>query len=63
MPKETFKKFDIATLLEDEEDVAGYLQAVIDESGDDASTITHALGVAAYTRPSPARAIPASPSY
>ena len=29
---------------------AGYLQAVIDESGDDASTITHALGVAARAR-------------
>ena len=50
MPKEAFQKFDIARLLEDEDDIAGYLQAVIEEAGDDAATITHALGVIARAR-------------
>jgi probable addiction module antidote protein len=47
MPKETFSNFDIARLLEDEEDIAGYMQAVMEDGGDDPATITLALGVVA----------------
>jgi probable addiction module antidote protein len=50
MPKETFSNFDIAKLLEDEEDIAGYIQAVMEDGGDDPATITQALGVVARAR-------------
>lgn len=51
MPKKkTYRKFDIAKLLEDEEDIAGYLKAVANDGGDDPATITQALGVVARAR-------------
>ncbi len=48
--KNTYSKFDISKLLEDEQDIAGYLQAVVEDGGDDPATITQALGVVARAR-------------
>lgn len=42
--KETFAPFDVVDYLKSEEDMAGYLEACLEEAGDDAKFIAHALG-------------------
>ncbi len=47
---ETFTRFDTADYLTDVDAVAAYLEAVIEEAGDDPSYIAHALGTIARSR-------------
>lgn len=44
---ETFSTYDTADYLNSAADVAAYLEAVLEESGDDPSIITRALGTVA----------------
>ena len=48
--KETFSRWDVADHLKTEADIAAYLDACIDEGGDDASFIAVALGDVARAR-------------
>lgn len=50
MMTETFTTWDSAKYLKTEEDMAGYLEACIEESGDDPAFIARALGVVARAR-------------
>lgn len=50
MTQETFSRYDTADYLETEEDIAAYLEAVMEEGGDDPAFISHALGVVARAR-------------
>jgi probable addiction module antidote protein len=45
--KERFTRYDSADYLKSEEDMAGYLQACMEEAGDDAAYIAAALGTIA----------------
>lgn len=45
--KETFSRYDTADYLKTEEDIAAYLEAVIEEAGDDPAFVASALGVVA----------------
>ncbi len=47
---EIFAPFDPAHYLNTVEDVAGYLEAIIDESEDDSTAIARALGAVARSR-------------
>ena len=47
---ETFSRYDTADYLKSEADIAAYLEAVIEESGDDPAYIARALGVIARAR-------------
>lgn len=47
MATETFSRFDAADYLTDIETAAAYLEAAIDESGDDPAAIAAALGAIA----------------
>lgn len=47
---ETFAPFDAANYLNTVEDIAAYLEAVIDESDDDPAVIARALGTIARSR-------------
>lgn len=47
---ETFARYDSADYLKTEEDIAAYLEAVMDEGGDDPAYIARALGVVARAR-------------
>jgi len=46
----TFSRYDSADYLRTEDDIAAYLEAVMEEAGDDPATIAHALGVVARAR-------------
>ena len=50
MTKETFSRYDSADYLKSECDIRLYLEAVMDEGGDDPAFIAHALGVVARAR-------------
>ncbi|MFC4252086.1 addiction module antidote protein [Sinimarinibacterium flocculans] len=50
MVKETFSRYDSADYLKTEEDIVAYLDAVMEEGGDDPAYIAHALGVIARAR-------------
>jgi probable addiction module antidote protein len=50
MGKVKFSRYDTADYLETEEDIAAYLEAVMEEGGDDPGFVTHALGVVARAR-------------
>ncbi|HKS90324.1 MAG TPA: addiction module antidote protein [Tepidiformaceae bacterium] len=50
MSKTTFSRYDTADYLETEEDIAAYLDAVLDECGEDPSIIARALGDVARAR-------------
>lgn len=43
-------RYDSADYIETEEDIASYLDAVMQESGDDPAMVIHALGVVARAR-------------
>jgi len=42
--KESFSRYDIADYLNSEKEMAAYLEACMEEAGDDAAFIAHALG-------------------
>lgn len=48
--KEIFSRYDSADYLNDEERIAAYMEAVMDEGGDDPAFIAHALGAVARAR-------------
>lgn len=50
MPTETFGRYDSAEYLKTDDDIAAYLQACMEEGGDDPAFIAHALGVVARAR-------------
>lgn len=50
MTQETFSRYDAADYLKDEADIAAYLDAVMEDSGNDAAAIAHALGDVARAR-------------
>ena len=50
MTEETFARYDSADYLKTEEDIAAYLEAVMDEAGDDPVYVARALGVVARAR-------------
>ncbi len=50
MPKETFSRYDTADYLKTEEDVAAYMEAVMEEGGDDPAFVAQALGDIARAR-------------
>ncbi|WIM13574.1 addiction module antidote protein [Enhydrobacter sp.] len=45
-----FSRYDAADHLKDEEDIAAFLDVVMEESGDDPAYVTHALGIVARAR-------------
>ncbi len=47
MPQERFSRYDSADYLNTGEDIAAYLEAVMDEAGDNPAYIAQALGVIA----------------
>lgn len=50
MTEEAFARYDSADYLKTEEDIAAYLEAVMEEGGDDPAYIARALGVVARAR-------------
>lgn len=50
MTRETFSRYDTADYLKTDEDIARYMEAVMEEGGDDPAYITHALGAVARAR-------------
>lgn len=50
MEKATFDHYDTADYLETEADIAAYLEAVMEEGGDDPAYIARALGTVARAR-------------
>jgi len=50
MTKETFARYDSADYLKTEEDIAAYLEAVMEEASDDPAYVARALGVVARAR-------------
>lgn len=47
---ETFSRYDTAEYLKTDADMAAYLDACLEEAGDDPAFIAHALGVIARAR-------------
>ena len=47
---ETFARYDSADYLKTEEEIAAYLEAVMDEGGDDPAYVARALGTVARAR-------------
>jgi len=47
---EKYKRFDVADYLDDLDDVAGYLEIALAESGDDPTAVPRALGVIARSQ-------------
>ena len=47
---EKFSRYDSADYLKTEEDIEAYIEASMEEAGDDPSFIAHALGVVARAR-------------
>lgn len=50
MERETFAPYDSADYLKTEEEIAAYLEAAMEEGGDDPACIARALGVVARAR-------------
>ena len=50
MAQEKFARYDSADYLKTEEDIAAYLEAVMEEGGNDPAYITRALGTVARAR-------------
>ena len=50
MTKETFSRYDTADYLKTNEDIARYMEAVMEEGGDDPAYVAHALGAVARAR-------------
>lgn len=50
MPKATFSPYDTADYLETDEDIALYMEAMMEAGADDPRYVAHALGVVARAR-------------
>ncbi|HCO53605.1 MAG TPA: putative addiction module antidote protein [Pelagibacterium sp.] len=50
MNNETFSRYDTADYLKSDEDIIAYLEAVMEEGGDDPAFIAQALGTIARAR-------------
>lgn len=50
MEKVTYARYDTADYLKCEEDIAAYLEVVMEEGGDDPAYVAHALGTVARAR-------------
>ena len=50
IPETTYSRYDTADYLHTEEHIAAYLDAVMEEGGDDPAFVAHALGVVARAR-------------
>jgi len=50
MSDATFSRYDTSDYLKTEDDIAAYMQAVMEEGGDDPAYVAHALGVVARAR-------------
>lgn len=50
MQEEQFARYDSADYLKTEEDIAAYLEAVMEEGGEDPAYVVRALGVVARAR-------------
>ena len=50
MPQERFSRYDSADYLNTGEDIAAYLEAVMEEAGEDPASVAQALGVVARAR-------------
>ena len=50
MQEEQFARYDSADYLKTEEDIAAYLEAVMEEGGEDPGYVVRALGVVARAR-------------
>lgn len=50
MTEEQFARYDSADYLKTEENIAAYLEAVMEEGGDDPAYVARALGVVARAR-------------
>ena len=50
MSEEKFARYDSSDYLKTEEDIAAYLEAVMEEGGDDPAYVARALGVVARAR-------------
>ena len=50
MTKETFSRYDTADYLKSDEDIARYMEAVMEEGGDEPAYIAQALGAIARAR-------------
>ncbi len=50
MNKETFSRYDTADYLKNEGDIAAYMEAVMEEGGDDPAFVARALGTVARAR-------------
>lgn len=50
MSEETFSRYDTAEYLKTEEDIAAYLDAAMEDGGDDPALIARALGAVARAR-------------
>jgi probable addiction module antidote protein len=50
MSKKVISRYDSADYLKTDEDVAAYLEAVMEDGGDDPTYVSHALGVVARAR-------------
>jgi probable addiction module antidote protein len=48
--KETFSRYDTADYLKSEKEMVAYLEACMEEAGDDAAFVAHALGTIARAR-------------
>jgi probable addiction module antidote protein len=49
-PEETFSRYDTADYLTDDDRIAAYLEAAVEEAGDDPALIAQALGTVARAR-------------
>jgi len=50
MPEAPFARYDSADYLKTEEDIAAYLEAVMEEGDDDPAYVARALGVVARVK-------------
>ncbi|EGC9888860.1 putative addiction module antidote protein [Salmonella enterica] len=50
MSNETFSRYDTADYLKTEDDIAAYIDAVMEEGGDDPAYVARALGAVARAR-------------
>jgi len=50
MAREDFSRYDSADYLKTEEDIAAFVEAIMEEGGDDPTYIAHALGAVARAR-------------